>query len=175
MNSPSDTIIEQLGISRISLAARGLREYREAGHLEVAEIGDDGKAHLLIPTAARAWREIKNAAGADRISVFIVSAFRGIERQAEIIRNKLDAGEGIEDILKVCAPPGYSEHHTGCAVDIVTAGDPLLEISFEDTPAFRWLVNHAHRYGFHLSFPEGNACGYHYEPWHWCFHPRHQG
>ncbi|MET0071956.1 MAG: D-alanyl-D-alanine carboxypeptidase family protein [Candidatus Thiodiazotropha sp.] len=36
-------------------------------------------------------------------------------------------------------------------------------------PAFTWLHDHAHRFGFDLSFPQGNEFGYVYEPWHWCF------
>jgi len=169
MNTTSTSIIEQLGISKASLTARGLLEYREAERLEVVEIGDDGKEHLLVPAAAHAWRKLKNAALDDQTLVFIVSGFRSIERQEEIIRRKLNSGACIEDIVKVCAPPGYSEHHTGCAVDVSTPCSPLLEVSFEETPAFRWLVSHANSFGFYLSFPKGNSCGYQYEPWHWCF------
>jgi hypothetical protein len=44
-----------------------------------------------------------------------------------------------------------------------------LEISFAETPAFRWLQSHANGFGFYLSFPKGNTCGYQYEPWHWCY------
>lgn len=167
-------MIEQLGISQASLAARGLREYQEAEHLEVAEIGNGGKEHRLVPAAAHAWRELKNAALNDQILIFIVSGFRSIEQQKEIIRRKLNFGACIEDILKACAPPGYSEHHTGCAVDVATPGSPLLEISFEETPAFRWLVSYANSFGFYLSFPKGNSCGYQYEPWHWCFNEANQ-
>jgi len=165
-----DSMFEQLGISRASLLARGLCEYREAGQLELTETGNDGKAHFLIPEAARAWRELKNAALNDQIILFIVSGYRSIGRQEEIIRKKLSCGVCIEDILKVCAPPGYSEHHTGCAVDISTPGSQSLEVSFEQTPAFAWLLNHANSFGFFLSFPQGNSYGYQYEPWHWCFH-----
>jgi D-alanyl-D-alanine carboxypeptidase len=75
----------------------------------------------------------------------------------------------IGEIITVCAPPGYSEHHTGRAVDIVCADMPYLEIAFEDTQAFQWLVNHADSFGLTLSYPRGNAAGYQYEPWHWCF------
>ncbi len=169
MNSATTSILEALGISSASLAARGLREYREAEGLEVAEIGADGRQHLLIPAAARAWWTLKSAAGADHITLFMVSGFRSIERQKDIIRRKLDAGAGIQDILKVCAPPGYSEHHTGCAVDLATPGSALLEVSFAVTPAFRWLASRANSFGFYLSFPQENSCGYQYEPWHWCF------
>ncbi len=169
MKSTSTSTIEQLGISKTSLAARGLRKFQEVEGLEIAEIGDDGKEHLLVPAASYAWQKLKNAAREDQVLLFIASGFRSIERQEEIIRRKLNNGACIEDIMKVCAPPGYSEHHTGCAVDIATPGSPILEAAFEKTPAFRWLEIHANSFGFYLSFPKGNTCGYQYEPWHWCF------
>lgn len=161
--------LEQLGISPSVVAARGLRAFPEAEQLEVAEVGDDGKEHLLIPEAAAAWRRLKNTAREADVSVFIVSAYRSIERQVEIIRRKLAAGQRIEDILCVSAPPGFSEHHTGCAVDISTLGTPPLEASFDQTPAFSWLQRHADRFSFKLSYPANNPHGYQYEPWHWCY------
>jgi D-alanyl-D-alanine carboxypeptidase len=133
------------------------------------ERGSDGREHLLVPQAASAWRSLQTAALDAGVSLFIVSAFRSIERQAEIVRRKLGAGLGIEEILTVCAPPGFSEHHTGRAVDVSTKESPSLEIEFDQTPAFAWLVAHAHEFGFHLSYPKGNSQGYQYEPWHWCY------
>lgn len=162
-----------LGISTDSITARGLREYQEATTLEVAEVGADGRNHLLIPTAAEAWRHLKAAALADGIDVFIASAFRSIERQAEIVRRKLQTGAAIENILTVCAPPGFSEHHTGRAIDLSTFGSPMLEIEFDQTAAYAWLTEHAAEFGYYLSYPIGNPWGYQYEPWHWCFQETH--
>jgi zinc D-Ala-D-Ala carboxypeptidase len=158
-----------LGISSESLMARGLIECAEAKQLETVEIGVDGREHQLIPAAAMAWRHLKAAALADGITLFIVSAFRSIDTQANIIRRKLEAGVAIDEILTVCAPPGFSEHHTGCAVDVSTPGAHDLEIEFDQTAAYAWLKSHAAEYGFHLSYPVGNSSGYQYEPWHWCF------
>jgi len=158
-----------LGISSQLLAARGFCEFEEASCLEVAEVGADGKDHLLVRAAANAWRNLKFAAHSDGVSLFIVSAFRSIDRQAEIIRRKLEAGAPIEDILTVCAPPGFSEHHTGRAVDLSTHGCRSLEIEFEQTPAFVWLSARATDFGYYLSYPIGNHYGYQYEPWHWYF------
>ena len=101
-----------LGISSELITARGLRESEEAMALEVAEVGADGRDHLLIPLAAEAWRHLKAAALVDGIDLFIVSAFRSIDRQAEIVRRKLETGAAIESILTICAPPGFSEHRT---------------------------------------------------------------
>ena len=169
MHSHLTAITDELGISSTLLAARGLRECEEAECLEVAESGADGRNHLLVATAAEAWRTLKAAALRGAVSLFIVSAFRSVERQAEIVRRKLDAGATIEEILTVCAPPGFSEHHTGRAVDVSTFGTPSLEVEFDQTRAFAWLTEHANDFGFYLSYPAGNPHGYQYEPWHWRF------
>ena len=47
------------------------------------------------------------------------------------------------------------------------APETNLSQSFQDTAAFRWLQDHAARYHFVLSFPEGNKQGVMFEPWHW--------
>src|SRR5487761_2505903 len=111
MNPRLVAVATELGISNDLIAARGFRLCEEATYLEVAESGADGREHLLIPAASEAWRMLKSAALADDISLFIVSAFRSIDRQAEIVRRKLSDGLAIEEALSICAPPGYSEHH----------------------------------------------------------------
>lgn len=161
--------LEELGISPELIAARGLRHCVEAAHLELAEVGADGREHWLVPEAANAWCRMKNAAVQAGVHLFIVSAYRSVDRQIEIIRRKLEAGQKIEDILSVSAPPGFSEHHTGCAIDIGAPDTPLLECCFDKTDAFSWLRQHAGKFGFVLSYPIDNPQGYQYEPWHWCY------
>ncbi|HIE5651183.1 TPA: M15 family metallopeptidase, partial [Stenotrophomonas maltophilia] len=80
-------------------------------------------------------------------------------------------GLSVAEILKVNAAPGFSEHHSGHALDIGTPGDAPAEESFERTDAFAWLQAHARGHGFHLSYPRGNPHGIVYEPWHWCWRP----
>lgn len=172
MNPHIAAICRTLEISTELLAVRALRECDEAQFLETAEIGRDGRAHLLLPAAVAAWKTMKVAAEDDGIELFIVSAFRSIECQADIIWRKLDFGLGINEILAVCAPPGFSEHHSGRAVDISTPGAPALETLFEATPAFAWLSKRASDFDFRLSYPKGNPWGYQYEPWHWCYSTR---
>jgi D-alanyl-D-alanine carboxypeptidase len=164
-----NTHLAALGISSELIAARGLRECEEATTLEVAEVGADGRDHLLVPLAAEAWRCLKAAALVDGIDLFIVSAFRSIDRQAEIVRRKLETGAAVESILTVCAPPGFSEHHTGRAVDLSTPGSRALEVEFDQTASYVWLTDRAAEFGYYLSYPTGNPWGYQYEPWHWCF------
>lgn len=167
--------LEELGISYDKLRMRGLHPYPEAKSLQVAETGEDGREHLLIPEAAEAWRELKLSAAQDGVILFIVSAFRSVARQAEIIDRKLKSGLDIEEIIRVNAPPGYSEHHTGRAVDLSSPGVQPLEVEFETTPAFTWLQQNAGQFGFVLSYPPGNREGYQYEPWHWCYHQKVTG
>lgn len=163
------SVLESLQIPLELVAIRALPLQPEAQELVVVEIGATGKEHQLIPVAADAWRRLRTAASADGVSLEIVSAFRGVDRQAEIVRNKLARGFSMQEILAVSAPPGYSEHHTGCAVDVTTEGASPLESEFGQTRAFRWLTENANSFSFFLSFPRDNACGYAFEPWHWCF------
>ena len=112
---------------------------------------------------------LKQAAINDGEYIFIISAFRSVEQQTKIIEKKLNGGQIISEILKVSAVPGYSEHHSGRAIDIGTNGSRPLEEEFSDTSAFKWLQNNANRYGYTLSYPKDNIYGYDYEPWHWCY------
>jgi zinc D-Ala-D-Ala carboxypeptidase len=162
-------VLAALGIAADALAARGLAPCGEASELEVVQVDPGGREHRLAPQAAAAWRAMRDAAAADGVPIRIVSAFRSIERQAEIVRAKLAKGQSLDDILCVSAAPGYSEHHSGRALDIATDDSPPLETSFEATPAFAWLTANAGRFGFVLSYPVDNPRGYQYEPWHWCF------
>lgn len=160
-------IFAELGISTDLVETRRLPLCAEAEELEVAEIGADGREYRLTPSAAGAWRRMKQAAAAEGIVLNLISAFRSIDRQVEIVRDKLAEGAKVDDIFSASAPPGYSEHHTGRAVDITSDEAAPLEIEFERTAAFAWLTRNAGSFGFVLSFPEGNRYGYQYEPWHW--------
>ncbi len=160
----------RLGIEPALVEARGLIEYREAAVLALAEEGANGRQHMLTPAAARAWRAMRASAEVDGVDMHIVSAFRTVDRQVELIERKLAAGQTLAQVLTMIAPPGFSEHHSACAVDIGSVDVPVLERCFEQTTAFHWLLANAADHGFALSYPEGNAAGYQYEPWHWCFH-----
>ena len=158
---------EELGIPADYGAGGGPPAYEEAA--ELVEVGPNlvGKMQRLTPEAARQWRAMAEAAEAIGISLLIVSGFRGVEYQAALIRKKIEAGQAISDILTVNAAPGYSEHHTGRAVDIATPGSRPLTEEFEDTDAFRWLTDRAVEFGFSLTYPRDNPWGILYEPWHW--------
>jgi len=151
---------------RFRLAAPRFAEARELVSVGLDHHGRDAR---LTPAAAKAWLEMQAAARGQGISLLLVSAFRSVAYQAGIIERKRARGLSWEEILRVSAYPGFSEHHTGCAVDIASPECTRLEEAFERTPEFAWLEAQAGRFGFRLSYPRGNSEGLCYEPWHWCW------
>ena len=136
---------------------------------DLVSVGMDiyGRERQLTPQAASRWAELQAAAHRDGVTLLLVSAFRSLEYQRQIFERKLAAGQSLEQILKVNAPPGYSEHHTGRAVDLTTPGCSPLSEEFETTAAFDWLVRHGRRFDFAMTYPRENPFGVAYEPWHW--------
>ncbi|TDR22468.1 M15 family metallopeptidase [Marinicella litoralis] len=125
----------------------------------------------LHPQAHHAWHQMKQAAKDDGVLLQLVSAFRSMKYQAQLIQGKLDNGIPLDDILSVNTAPGHSEHHTGRAIDITTHEFEALSTSFESSPAFKWLTDRGAEFGFIMSYPKDNQYGIIYEPWHWCYHP----
>jgi D-alanyl-D-alanine carboxypeptidase len=129
----------------------------------------DGKiTHLARPDAVAAFRQMSEAAWAEKVGLHIIWAYRPPDVQAkqfEEAKRKRGPRQGIQWL----APPGFSEHQTGWALDIGDqeqwqADDNPL---FAQAPAYRWLEQNAGRFGFELSFKPGNWQGVTYEPWHW--------
>ncbi|MGH8034032.1 MAG: M15 family metallopeptidase, partial [Lysobacterales bacterium] len=159
---------EQLGIPADYGRRHRLALQTEARQL--SSIGPDvfGREQFLAPRCAAAWFQMQAAANEAGVELQAVSAFRSVKYQQEIVQRKLDQGAPIEDILNVSAAPGYSEHHSGRALDITAPGFLPLEEEFENSAAFTWLKQNANLFGFRLSFPRRNRHGLAYEPWHWC-------
>ncbi len=162
--------LRELGAVEDVVANRMLPVFADVRRLTAVGLGTDGRDKFLAPDAGRAWLSMRDAAAVDGIELLLVSAFRSFDFQLALIRSKLAKGRTIEEILTVNAPPGCSEHHTGLAIDIGSAGTPPLEEDFETTAAFAWLSRRAAEFGYRLSYPRDNRHGYLYEPWHWCYH-----
>ena len=162
-------LLTSLGIAADYGRMHKLPLQKEAGRLQ--SIGDDiyGREQKMLPEAADAWLAMWQEASNDGIELQAVSAFRSVEYQLGILRGKLDKGMKLKKILEVSTAPGYSEHHSGRALDITTPGYAVLEEEFEHSPAFEWLCEHAAEFGFSLSFPRDNRHGVVYEPWHWAW------
>ena len=136
---------------------------------DLVEVGPNlvGRMQRLTPATARQWADMQAAAAGEGVILLIVSGFRSVDYQARLIRKKLNAGQSVSEILTVNAAPGFSEHHTGRAIDIASPGSRPLTEEFEDSSAFRWLQSRAAEFGFSMSYPRDNAGGFIYEPWHW--------
>ena len=153
------------------------RDGRLLGHFPYPEAEMD----VLVPVepgielhrdAAIALDAMRRAAAADGIDLRLLSGYRSQQLQKSIFFDvKSERNQTAAERAKVSAPPGYSEHSTGYAVDLGDGADPAsnLSESFERTAAFSWLQDHAASYHYTLSFPAVNSQGVSYEPWHWRF------
>jgi len=113
--------------------------------------------------------KMRQHAKKDGIFLVFLSGYRSIKLQKEIFYSlKSIRNQVATERARVSAPPGYSEHSTGFAIDIGDFNRPKtdFEVEFENTDAFRWLKNNAAKYHFKLSFNKNNK-NVDYEPWHW--------
>jgi zinc D-Ala-D-Ala carboxypeptidase len=102
----------------------------------------------------------------DDVQIWITSAFRSFDTQRALKgAYTVNYGSGANTFA---ADQGFSEHQLGTTVDLTTSGLGGGIDGFENTPAYAWLQKNAYKYGFVLSYTEGNAY-YIFEPWHWRF------
>jgi D-alanyl-D-alanine carboxypeptidase len=165
------SIHRELGISADYAQRTGLPLFEEVSlsELVVAQLDEAGRPLVLTKSAAHALGAMRAAAMKDGIELLPFSGFRSYLYQRGLLLAKIAKGTPIDEVLTVLAAPGYSEHHTGEAVDITTHNCPPAEEAFEATHAYAWLATHAGTYGFTESFPRGNPHSLVYEPWHWKF------
>jgi D-alanyl-D-alanine carboxypeptidase len=161
---------QSLGIAADYGERCGLPLCYEPEELVATELDYYARPQQLTGPAFEAWTAMKAAALEQDITLFLISAYRSPQHQHDLIARKLQQGQLIEQILAVNAAPGYSEHHSGRAVDLGTPDCAALVTEFEHTAAFNWLGSNANNFGFVLSYPRENRFGIDYEPWHWCFH-----
>lgn len=145
--------------------------YPEAPATDLVSVTSDGSVKLRTSAAAK-YQEMVNAAAASGIYFGPISGFRSLQDQQHVFFDvKAERRQNASKRAEVSAPPGYSEHHTGYAIDIGdgTAPEHNLSPSFENTQAFKWLEANAVAFSFEMSFPKNNRQGVSYEPWHWRF------
>ncbi len=91
------------------------------------------------------------------------SGFRSYATQAQLYQSYVNQ-EGQAAADRYSARPGYSEHQTGLAFDVIGTDGQLVE----DSSAAQWLLEHAPDYGFVVRYPHGkeSITGYMHEEWH---------
>lgn len=151
----------------------GHRAYTTATESQLVSIGKYRSTRpvvRLLPSSAAAFLGMREAAQKDGIDIIPISGYRSPSYQRSLFDKEAKAYGSPERAARWFAPPGYSEHQTGLAVDIGDHANPKcdLEPCFENTRAYDWLTKYAPRFGFELSFPK-NGDHVAFEPWHWRF------
>ncbi len=121
---------------------------------------------------AEAWNEMKTAASKEGITLTYSSSFRDEAYQASLYNSYVARDGSTESADRYSSRPGYSDHQTGLAIDIMSASDPAADLNaeaYENTEEGQWLLENAWKYGFVLRYPKGkeDITGYEYESWHY--------
>lgn len=116
--------------------------------LTVRKVGklQNGDDAWLMPAAADAFEQMRDAAAAEGVTLYIASAFRSWDEQAVLkVKNIINGPQ--------TAAPGYSNHQQGTTVD--------LDVGGWSGRVYLWLTQNAQRFGFRRTVAS--------EPWHWEF------
>lgn len=130
-------------------------KYSYSGNKAIKEVND-------------AYVDMAYEAKKSGISLMVNSSYRNFKRQDEIYK-EFYLSEGISYADSYAARAGYSEHQTGLCLDIFTTGEYSTTDTFDQSDAFKWLIENAHKYGFILRYPKDKEylTGYSYESWHY--------
>lgn len=131
--------------------------YANAADIQVREdVGESLKTMVL---------DLQNQTGK---TLTIMSGYRSHNTQVQTYASNV-ASFGQEVADGFSARPGFSEHHLGTVVDFYSpdTGSELFSRNFDTTVAGQWLLDHAYKYGFVQTYPQGSeeSTGYDYEPW----------
>ena len=166
--------IELIPLNNIKFHVERNHDARILGHLPYNEAAKEKlvliEPHIEVHMDMRdSLLKMREEAKKDGIYLVFLSGFRSINLQNDIFYSlKSIRNQEAAERARVSAPPGYSEHSTGFAIDIgdATQRETDFETDFENTDAFRWLKKNAAKFHFKLSFNKDNKY-IDYEPWHW--------
>jgi zinc D-Ala-D-Ala carboxypeptidase len=133
--------------------------------------GENQRTEYLDKDAAATFTQMKSDAAASGVNLVAISGFRSIADQLKLFERQIKRQGSETAASRLSAPAGYSEHHTGFALDIGDGARPETDVKFEfeNTKAYQWLQANGRRYGVELSFSANNIQGVSFEPWHWRF------
>ncbi|MGM0124394.1 zinc D-Ala-D-Ala carboxypeptidase [Enterococcus sp. AZ194] len=132
---------------------------------------------------AKEFAALEDAAKKAGYPLVTISAFRSVAYQEEVFaegvtQNMSKLGiseeEAKKEAKKTMTEPGYSEHHTGLALDVVDEQwnknyvGGVLDERFGDQPGAKWLAENASKFGFIIRYPKNQEkiTSITYEPWH---------
>ncbi len=123
------------------------------------------KQEYFLTSASKHLNDLFNAASSSGVHLLALSAYRSFDTQAALKEvYKVTYGAGTANSFS--ADQGYSEHQLGTTLDFTMPELKAGLTGFDKTQGFTWLKEHAHEYGFILSYPKGNG-HFIFEPWHW--------
>lgn len=141
----------------------------------------------LRKDAYEAFKRMREAAAAEGVKLFIISATRNFAYQKGIWEAKwrgerLVDGQNLAEtmpnaaqralkILEYSSMPGSSRHHWGTDIDLNELQDKYFTENGEGRKIYAWLSAHAAEYGFCQPYSAGRPHGYHEEKWHWSYLP----
>lgn len=120
----------------------------------------------LNKTCMEAFLSLASNALKDGYNIRAISTYRTYDYQNNLYSNYAKK-DGIDKADTYSARPGFSEHHTGLAIDVDNIKTNFN--NFENTDEFKWMQENAYKYGFILRYPSDKVdiTGYMYEPWHY--------
>jgi LAS superfamily LD-carboxypeptidase LdcB len=135
-------------------------------NLVTVEVGY-GYQNQIRSDVYEVYKQMHADASKEGILLYIASPYRSYATQ-ETLYNYYVSTDGVKNADTYSARPGFSEHQTGLAIDLIREIDLDLD-SFENSPAFYWMQNNAYKYGFIMRFEASkeHITGYKYEPWHY--------
>jgi len=166
--------VELIPLNNLKFQVERNHDARILGHLPYNETPKE-KLVLIEPNIEvhmdmrDSLLKMREEAKKDGIYLVFLSGYRSINLQNDIFYSlKSIRNQEAAERARVSAPPGYSEHSTGFAIDIGDASqrETDFDTEFENTVAFRWFIKNAAKFHFKLSFTKDNKF-IDYEPWHW--------
>lgn len=133
----------------------------------VTVLSEHGYPNKIRADVYEEFKKMYNAAKNDNVSIFIASPYRSYSDQNALYTYYVNT-DGKQNADTYSARPGFSEHHTGLAMDLIPEYGLDLD-TFENSDGFKWMQENAYKYGFILRYPKGkeDITGYDYEPWHY--------
>lgn len=99
--------------------------------------------------------------------LLVCSGFRTFQYQQTLLEEESEK-MGKEEATSWVAKPGYSEHHTGYALDFNLLHEDGTSDSYTGTGIYSWVNEHAPEYGLVVRYEteKSEFTGIQYEPWH---------
>lgn len=118
------------------------------------------------------YEDLREALLKEDVDIELDSTYRSVEEQEELWK-EFEKEYGEDYCKKYVAVPGYSEHHTGLAIDVCLIKDGKVIDDNDKMIAEKEIFAKVHKalpeYGFILRYLPGDKekiTGYSYEPWH---------